>query len=59
MSKPQKANDDSSAFDRLKRLTKALFAVPHKELKEKLGKYNREKDKGKKQEEEGVSHRKI
>jgi len=45
MSKPQKKTE--SPFQRFEQLTKTLLAVPRKELKAKLDKYNRKKEKRK------------
>jgi len=43
VSKVEKAERDLSAFERFEKFTKALVAVPRKELQKKLDRYKKEK----------------
>ena len=43
MTKSEKTSKDQSPFGRFQNLTKALLAVPHKEIQDKIEKHKREK----------------
>lgn len=43
MTKPAKTTKPQSSFDRFQNFTKALIAVPRKEIQEKLDKYKEKK----------------